>query len=262
MSEPAKEELRELLAIGLRAADVARDVVMPLFESDIGSELKADGTPVTAADRDAEEAIRRFIERECPGHGVLGEEFGESPSSGPYRWVVDPIDGTKAFVHRVPLFGTLIALEYQGAPVAGIIACHAAKAVIAGAKGLGATLNGRPVRVSNTDSLERSTALMTSVQSMYRYHPRAFAALNDRANLVRTWGDCFGYLSVGAGRAELMVDPVMNYWDVAALYPVITEAGGRITTIDGALGPGGSVVATNGLLHDEVLGILALDASS
>src|SRR5690349_16778621 len=107
-------ELAELLDIARRAALVARDVIMPLYEAGTSVELKADRTPVTAADRGAEEAIRSFLAKECPAHGVLGEEFGETPGDGRHRWILDPIDGTKSFIHHVPLFGTLIALERDG----------------------------------------------------------------------------------------------------------------------------------------------------
>jgi histidinol-phosphatase len=262
VSSPSVQELRDLLAIGLRASEIARDTIMPLYWSGTSVDLKSDGTPVTAADRNAEEAMRNFLAGECPGHGILGEEFGETPASGPYRWVLDPIDGTKSFVHHVPLFGTLIALEHEGEPVVGIIACHAADETASAARGLGASINGSPVRVSSLSAMGDATVLTTSIQAMHRYHPHAWSGINDQARLIRTWGDCYGYLSVAAGRAEAMIDPIMNYWDVAALYPIITEAGGRITTIDGDDRPGESSLATNGLVHTEMLALLALDSKS
>ncbi len=261
MTGPSPTELQELRDIAVRAAGIAGDVIMPLYWSGTSIDLKADGTPVTEADRNAEEAMRHFLARECPGHSILGEEFGETPGDGRFRWVLDPIDGTKAFTHHVPLFGTLVALEYDGEPVVGVIACHAAGETAAAARGLGATINDSPVTVSSTTEYGDATVCITSVQGMARYHPRAFDALNQDANLVRTWGDCFGYLSVAAGRADVMLDPVMNYWDVAALYPVITEAGGHITTITGEPGPGDSVVATNGALHDATLDFLRRDSA-
>lgn len=250
---PSRNDVQELRSIALQAATVARGVIMPFYASGTTVDFKADGTPVTAADRDAEEAMRSFLLRECPSHGVLGEEFGETTSDSAYRWVLDPIDGTKAFVHHVPLFGTLIALEYERTPIVGVIACHAAGETAVGAKGLGTTINDVPVRVSETSDTGEATVLTTSTQRLSAEHPRVMERLNERANLVRTWGDCFGYLSVAAGRAEAMIDPVMSYWDVAALYPVVTEAGGRITTVAGEDGPGDSVLATNGRLHAEML---------
>lgn len=232
---------------------------MPLYESALSVELKADRTPVTIADRNAEEAIRRFLERECPGYGILGEEFGEVPGDGRHRWILDPIDGTKSFIHRVPLFGTLVALERDGEPVVGVIACHAASETVSAATGLGATVNGRPARVSQVAPVSGATISMTSFSRVGGAHPRAYAALIERGQLLRTWGDCFGYLMVATGRAEVMLDPEMSIWDAAALYPVIKEAGGRITTWDGYDGIGDSVAASNGLVHEELLDILKLD---
>ncbi|MCC6385789.1 MAG: inositol monophosphatase family protein [Dehalococcoidia bacterium] len=246
-------ELAELLGIARRAAEVARDVIMPLWERDLTVELKADRTPVTAADRGAEEAIRAFLAKECPGHGVLGEEFGETPGDGRHRWILDPIDGTKSFIHHVPLFGTLIALERDGVPVAGVIACHAVGETVSGAEGLGAWLNGEPVRVSRTAQLEDATLSMTSYARTRAMHPAGFDALVGRAGLSRAWGDCYGYLMVAAGRCDIMLDPEMNIWDAAALYPVICGAGGRLTDWGGRDGVFDSVIATNGLLHEAVL---------
>jgi histidinol-phosphatase len=255
------DDLAELLLIARRAATLAGEVIMPFYEADLTVETKADRTPVTIADRDAEAAVRRFLEKECPGHGILGEEFGESAGDGRHRWILDPIDGTKSFIHRVPLFGTLIALERDGEPVLGVIACHAAGETAYAARGLGAFVNDVSAHVSAVSSLGDATVLMTSFRRMPRYHPEAFARLIDRSGLMRTWGDCYGYLLVATGRAEVMLDPVMSIWDVAALQPVITEAGGRLTTWAGDDRIGDSAVATNGLLHGQVLAALHGDAA-
>ncbi|HMO96095.1 MAG TPA: inositol monophosphatase family protein [Tepidiformaceae bacterium] len=252
-------ELSELLSIALRAADVARGVIMPLYQSGTSVELKADRTPVTIADRNAETAMREFLAKECPGHGILGEEFGETAGDGRHRWILDPIDGTKSFMHHVPLFGTLIALERDGEPVVGVIACHAAGETASAAKGLGAFLNGSPVRVSGVRTLEEATVSMTSYARTAAKHPKGFDGLVSRSKLARSWGDCYGYLMVAAGRAEVMLDPDMSIWDAAALYPVITEAGGGFSTWDWTPGVGDSVVATNGPLHEEVIAVLRAD---
>lgn len=253
-------DLLGLFAIALRAADIARDVIMPLYESALTVELKADRTPVTVADKRAEEAIRSFLQRECPSHGILGEEFGETAGDGRHRWVLDPIDGTKSFIHHVPLFGTLIALERDGEPVVGVIACHAVGETVAAAKGEGAWLNGRRASVSTVAPVAEATVSMTSATRVDAEHPKAWQALATGARMIRTWGDCYGYLAVAAGRVEAMLDPEMNIWDAAALYPVITEAGGRMTTWRGEDRVGDSVAASNGLVHDELLRILALDS--
>lgn len=252
-------ELAELLAIARRAADVARDVIMPLYAAGIAVELKADRTPVTIADRNAETAMREFLARECPEHGILGEEFGETAGDGRHRWILDPIDGTKSFMHHVPLFGTLIALERDGVPVVGVIACHAAGETASAAKGMGAFINEVPVRVSEVRSIDEATVSMTSYARTAGKHPKGFDGLVSRCKLARAWGDCYGYLMVAGGRAEVMLDPDMSIWDAAALYPVITEAGGGFSTWDGTPGVGTSVVATNGYLHDEVIATLRAD---
>jgi len=252
MSEQ-QAELSELLAIGREAARLAGEVIMPLYETGLTVELKADRTPVTVADRRAEEIMREFLARECPGHGILGEEFGEATGDGRHRWILDPIDGTKSFIHHTPLFGTLVALERDGVPVVGVIACHAAGETAYGATGLGAFVNDSPARVSQVPSVEEATVLVTSFARLAKKRRPAFEQLVSHAGLLRTWGDCFGYLQVAAGRAEAMLDPEMSIWDAAALYPVITEAGGRMTTWAGIDGVGDSVVASNGLIHKELL---------
>jgi histidinol phosphatase-like enzyme (inositol monophosphatase family) len=253
-------ELANLLEIARRAAQVAGSVIMPLYATGLAVELKADRTPVTEADRRAELAIREFLARECPGHGILGEEFGETPGDGRHRWILDPIDGTKSFIHRVPLFGTLVALERDGEPVVGVIACHAAGETASAARGLGAFLNGERTHVSPVERLEDATLSMTSYARTAAMHPRGFASLVSRCGLARAWGDCYGYLMVAAGRAEIMLDPEMSIWDAAALYPVITEAGGGFSQWDGTPGVGDSVVATNGVLHPAVLSALREDS--
>jgi len=246
-------ELANLLEIARRAAIVAGEVIMPLYNAGTVVELKSDRTPVTLADRNAELAIREFLARECPGHGVLGEEFEETPGDGRHRWILDPIDGTKSFIHHVPLFGTLVALERDGLPVAGVIACHAVGETASGAIGLGAFLNGEPCHVSDTATLAEATVSMTSITRMVQGRSKGIARLAASCGLARAWGDCYGYLMVAAGRADVMIDPIMNLWDAAALYPIITEAGGGFSQWDGAPGIGDSVVATNGLLHDAVI---------
>lgn len=252
-------ELDDLLAIALRAAEIARDVVMPIYAGPFNVERKADRTPVTEADRRAEIAMREWFARETPTFGVLGEEYGETPGDGRNRWIVDPIDGTKSFIHRVPLFGTLVALESDGEPVLGVIACHAVGETVAAALGRGARLNGQPCRVSTVATLEDATLTMTSFARTAARRPIGYRTLVDRCGLARAWGDCYGYLLVATGRAEIMLDPDMSTWDAAALQPVIREAGGAFSQWDGNPSLGDSAVATNGLLHHEVIQILAAD---
>ena len=252
----AEPELGELLTIALHAADLARDVIMPLYEYGVGVEFKSDGTPVTDADRRAESTIREFLARECPDHSVLGEEYGESAGAGVYRWLLDPIDGTKSFIHHVPLFGTLIALEQAGDPVVGVIACHALNETASAAAGHGARLNGRPIHVSAVATVAEATVLTTSIQGMQIALGDRLDAFLPKPKLLRTWGDCYGYLQVACGRADAMLDPVMNRWDAAALFPILREAGGSITTWSGEPVVGDSVAASNGVLHAELLDML------
>ena len=249
-------ELEELTGIARRAAALAGEVVMPLYEQRLTVELKADGTPVTEADRGAEEAMRELFARETPGFGVLGEEQGESPGDGRHRWVIDPIDGTKSFVHHVPLFGTLVALERGGEPVLGVVACHAVGETAWAHRGGGAFLNGEPARVSDTPSMEEATVLTTSSASLLERSPGGLERLAREARLLRSWGDCYGYLAVVAGRAEAMIDPVVNPWDIAPFAVLLEEAGGRLTTWAGVDGAGDDAIATNGRIHEELLELL------
>jgi histidinol phosphatase-like enzyme (inositol monophosphatase family) len=250
-------DLAELLRIAREASRLAGETIMPLYEAGLTVELKEDRTPVTLADQRAEAVMREFLGKECPGHGILGEEFGVSEGDGHHRWILDPIDGTKSFIHHVPLFGTLVALERDGQPVVGVIACHAVGETAYAARGLGAFVNTVPARVSAVEELADSTVLLTSFARLATTKRQAFERLVESAGLLRTWGDCYGYLSVATGRAEAMLDPEMNIWDAAALYPVLTEAGGRMTTWTGEDGVGDSVVASNGRTHHGLLRLLA-----
>lgn len=249
-------ELVELTSIARRAASIAGEVVMPFYEQHLTVELKADGTPVTVADLRAEEAMRELFARETPSFAVLGEEQGESEGDGQYRWVIDPIDGTKSFIHHVPLFGTLVALEQDGKPIIGVVACHAVFETAWASQGGGAFLNGEPTRVSEITSLKEATVLTTSPTSLQARSPEGFVRLGSQAALVRGWGDCYGYLAVVTGRAEAMIDPAVNRWDIAPFPILLEEAGGRLTTWSGTDGTGKDAVATNGLVHETLLEIL------
>ncbi len=249
-------ELEELTGLARRAAALAGEIVMPLYEQRLTVELKADGTPVTEADRRAEEAMRELFARETPAFGVLGEEQGESVGDGRHRWLLDPIDGTRSFIHHVPLFGTLVALERDGEPVLGVVACHAVRETAWASRGGGAFLNGEPARVSERSALRDATVLTTSSASLQRRTPAGFARLAAEAGLVRSWGDCYGYLAVIAGRAEAMLDPVVNPWDIAPFAVLLKEAGGRLTTWAGVDVAGDDAVATNGRVHAQLLDVL------
>ncbi|HUJ75144.1 MAG TPA: inositol monophosphatase family protein [bacterium] len=220
---------------------------------------KPDLSPVTIADRQAEALMRSMIEAHYPDHQVLGEEEGLSGKAGSdFQWVLDPIDGTRCFVHRVPLFGTLIALLERGVPILGAIHLPTQGELMIGARGRPTQVNGTAVRVRPTARLEQATVLYTSTREWWQHgHAQAFQRLQERAALIRGWGDCFGHFQVAAGRADVMIDPILKIWDVAALKPCVEGAGGRLTDMHGQEGAiGESAVSSNGLLHEGVLATL------
>jgi histidinol phosphatase-like enzyme (inositol monophosphatase family) len=246
-------------AFMVELAGLSGDFIRPYYgRSDLAVDLKADQSPVTAADRGAEELMRAAIRGKFPSHGVIGEEFGSDRPDAEFVWVLDPIDGTKSFLSSVPLFGTLIALLHGGQPVLGCIHQPILGQMLVG-DNRSASLNGRPVRTRSVARIEDAT-LLTSDPVVIANHPgaRGFAPLMQRAKLARMWGDCYGYLLVATGRADVMYDPLMNPWDIAALVPVIRGAGGVITDSRG--GPPypaqSTVAAANDGLHREVIAAL------
>jgi histidinol phosphatase-like enzyme (inositol monophosphatase family) len=256
---PDAEERAEFLPFARELAAVAAAVIRPWFRSGTAVIEKSDATPVTVADRRAEEVMRALIAQRHPDHGILGEEFGETNAGARYRWVLDPIDGTKSFVAHSCLFGTLIALQRDGRPMIGVIANPLTGDVLAGT-GDGAWLqDGRPARVRPCARIEDATLLTTDHFNVARHRDgEAFDALARRARLYRTWGDCHGYALVATGGADAMLDPVLAPWDLMALIPVIEGAGGRISDWHGGDPVGAdSIVATGGgALHDAVIAAL------
>ncbi|HZL45906.1 MAG TPA: histidinol-phosphatase [Opitutaceae bacterium] len=242
----------------LELARASGDFIRPYFASPgLVVETKSDRTPVTLADRGAEELMRRMIRQRFPAHGILGEEFGSENTGAEFVWVLDPIDGTRAFAAATPLFGTLIALLHDGQPVLGAIHQPVLQQLVIG-EGDYTTLNGRTVRVRATPVLEEATLLCSDVLSPAQHqNGAAFVALGRRVKQLRTWGDCFGYLLVATGWADIMCDPVMNPWDIAALIPVIRGAGGIITDWQGRDPVNAtSIVAAIPGLHAQVIAAL------
>lgn len=239
------------------AAESGAVILEHFAHPELAVEVKKDASPVTAADRGAEAVLRRAIGSRFPDHGILGEEYGEDRPDAEFLWVLDPIDGTRAFVAGSPLFGTLIALLHQGQPVLGAIHLPVWKQLFLG-DGRTAACNGRPIRVRDGVPLERATVLVTDVLAPERHHPGGgFDALARRCAMLRTWGDCTGYTLVAAGGAQVMLDAIMNPWDIAALIPVIRGAGGVITDWHGkAPWPAESTVAASPDLHPQVIDIL------
>ncbi|MBA4015996.1 MAG: histidinol-phosphatase [Pirellula sp.] len=256
-------ELAARLQLAVAAARKAGDLTLTYFQrDDLGVEIKADDSPVTVADRGAEQLLRREIAAAFPSDGILGEEFGEQAGASGYRWILDPIDGTKSFISGVPLYGTLIGVEHEGRSVVGVIHIPGLAETAYAAKGEGAWyVKGdaapRPARVSKKQALREGLFCTSEVRNFERIGRRdAYDKLQAAARISRSWGDAYGYLLVATGRAELMVDPMMHVWDCAALQPVIEEAGGTFTDWNGT--PtihATNSIATNGLVLDEVLAV-------
>lgn len=234
-------------------------VVRKYFGTQLEVSRKADRSPVTVADREAEALMRRMIEKRFPEHQIVGEEGGTSGrDSSDFQWLLDPIDGTKSFIHGVPLFGTLIALLERGSPIVGAIHLPVQQELLLGARERATTLNGRPARVSDTRDLGEATLVFTCPVDLYREGiGEPYERLRDRVNLVRSWGDCYGHFMVATGRADIMVDPILNAWDYAALKPCVEGAGGRISDRNGQVHDlGESAISSNGHLHDAVITLL------
>lgn len=260
MIEP--HELDELLDFAVDAARGAGAIAMEWFGTDLEVERKPDATPVTVADRGAEEWLRDRIAERCPLDGVVGEEFGTSNGESGRRWILDPIDGTISFVHGVPLFCTLVAMLDGDDAVLGVVHLPAIEETVAAASGRGCTWTfrgeTRPARVSDADDLAEALVLATDFGRLPGPDPgAAFGRMRSAVRIARTWGDGFGHALVATGRAEAMIDPVMAPWDSAALQPILEEAGGRFTTLAGEARPvGGSGISTNGRVHEALLALL------
>jgi histidinol-phosphatase len=236
-------------------AQITGDTALRYFRTGLTVEPKPDGTPVTVADRAAEQAARDWLRTRFPEDGILGEELGEERPGARRRWVLDPIDGTKTFVRGVPLWGSLVALHEGETVLAGAIYCPAVAELVAAAPGAGCWWNGSRCAVSSIGDLTAATILTTDERfAGFPSRAASWHQLAARAAVSRTWGDCYGYLLVATGRAELMTDPVLSPWDAAALLPVIAEAGGVYTDWRGCVTAfaGAGVVATNAALAEEI----------
>jgi histidinol-phosphatase len=248
--------LEQLLNVAMEAAYTGGKRTLAYFNAGVQIETKADNTPVTIADRESEATIRAIIRQHYPSHSIVGEEEGATDGDPDFRWIIDPLDGTKSFVRGVPLYGTLVGLEIEGQAKVGAVYMPALNEMISAATGLGCHWNGRPAKVSTTSKLENATLLTTSSESC-RKRGGAYDMLSSKIQLTRGWGDCYGYLLVATGRAEVMLDAGMNPWDCAPILPILEEAGGRFTDWAGtATIHGRDGVGTNGVLHEQVLEIL------
>lgn len=231
-------------------------ITLGYFDKGIQADFKADESPVTAADRAAEEFIRGEIERTYPTHAIVGEEFGEKAGSGnPFRWIVDPIDGTKSFIRGVPLYSVLIALEVEGVVRASAVCFPALDELLYAAEGLGAWNNGRRARVSEVGNLKEAVFTYTS-WSGFRTRKRldVFEQLHKGCFFCRGWSDGYGYFLVATGRAEICLDPGFKVWDAAPFPVILKEAGGFFGSWEGKDGHTfGEGLAVNAALRSQVL---------
>lgn len=251
--------LDELLDLALSAAREAGEVTLRYFQKNPSVEIKADLSPVTIADRESERVLRQRIEQRFPDHGILGEEFGAVRESASYRWMLDPIDGTASFIQGVPLYGVMVGLEHAGEPSLGVVHLPALGETLWARRGGGAWWNGQRATVSQITRLEDAALLTTDVRGFVAVGlEAAYQRLRAAVKLERTWGDCYGHILVATGRAEIMLDPILDQWDGCALLPILEEAGGRFTDWRGSRTiRGGSGISTNGLLHDAVMRLIA-----
>jgi histidinol-phosphatase len=250
--------LDRALAAAVAAARAAGAIALRYYRSGVEVTIKPDDTPVTQADREAEETIVSALGRVFPAWGFLGEEFG-ARGAADVRWIIDPIDGTKNFVRRIPVWATLLALEAGGEVVAGVIHNPVTGELYAARRGGGATLNGQPVRVSDVDDLWSATLLHAGLR-LYRKAGvwDGLVRLIDATERQRGFGDYLGYTLVAEGKAEMYVEVDLKPWDLAPCKIVVEEAGGRFTDLAGV--PtiySGSALATNGRLHDAALAAFA-----
>jgi histidinol-phosphatase len=246
-------DLPSLLEFAVDAAWAAGRVTLAHFQAGVDVERKADDSPVTVADRDAERLLRERISARFPDHAVLGEEYGAAGADGRYRWVIDPIDGTKSFVSGVPIYGVLVGLEIDGAPALGVCHLPALGETLAAARGLGCHWNGRRARVSSVGRLEDAVLGYSDSRDLADRMGRAWPRLAHAVRIVRGWGDCYGHCLVATGRLDGMLDAAMNPWDCCALVPILQEAGGRFTDWTGGTRiDGGDAYSTNGHLHEAI----------
>jgi histidinol-phosphatase len=247
------------LHFALDAAWQAGRLTLATFQTQFEVIWKGDDSPVTLADRGAEELLRRLIERAYPDHAIVGEEFGESHhQEATFRWIVDPIDGTRSFIRGVPLYGVLVGLEVEGEMVVGVAHFPGLNETVAAAKGLGCTWNGRACRVSQVQPLSEALVCYTDSVNFGRYgRGAAWQRISQASHTVRGWSDAYGYALVATGRAEAMLDPIMSVWDCAALVPILQEAGGTFTDWKGeTTAYGGNGIATNGRVLEEILALV------
>ncbi len=250
-------ELEDYKLFAKHLAESSGSVISGYFRTPINVDQKTDSSPVTIADKRAEELMREEIMREFPEHGIIGEEFGKHNENAEYQWVLDPIDGTKSFICGSVTFGTLIALLKNGNPILGVINQPVLEEFLIG-DNKKASLNGVDVSVRKTLDIESSVLLTTDHLNIKKYKDiNKFENLIEKVKIYRNWGDCYGYYLVATGFADIMIDPIMSDWDKMALIPIIKGAGGIITDYNGGDPVNGdSIIAATQEVHSKVINLL------
>ncbi len=238
-------------------ADESAKIINGYFRNDYSIETKKDDSPVTIADKKAEEVMRELIMREFPEHGIIGEEFGRHNENAEYTWILDPIDGTRSFIMGTPLFGTLIALTKNDDPILGVINHSVLNQYLIGDNNC-VELNGIKTKVKECNKVEDASLITSDHRLVAEYqNGEKYDELVSKVNTYRGFGDCYGYYLLATGYADIMVDPIMSIWDITALIPIIQGAGGKITNWQGESAvKSSSCIATCGLIHEEVISIL------
>jgi len=254
------ENLIEFKKFTYYLANISANIIKQYFRTGVNIEHKEDNSPVTVADKNAEEAMRRAIIEEYPEHGIIGEEFGSYKEDAEYKWVLDPIDGTKSFICGVLSFGTLIALLKNDEPILGVINQPILNEFLIGDNKT-TLINNKPTSVRNCKDISEAVLLTTDHINIEEYQNlEKFEKLIRKVRLYRSWGDCYGYYLLATGFADVMIDPIMSFWDTMALIPIIKGAGGTITDYNGD-DPvkGNSIIAASPDIHSQVIKCLNED---
>lgn len=245
-------DLVQFKKVAIEAVKKAEERITYYFHNLPTVEKKVDMTPVTKADKEAEEIIINTIKKNFPGHGFLGEEFGSDNDSAEFVWIIDPIDGTKNFIHGLDFFGTVLGLMYQGKIIMGISNMPALGELLFASTEERTTLNGKEVKVSNISTINDAFVTMGSLKNNEAYL-KAVTTIGEKSLNMRGYGDIHGYHLVATGKADVMFEAGAKPWDISAFQIIIKQAGGKYSDFSGdefALGP--TSLATNGLLHEEM----------
>ncbi len=251
------DDLNYYKSFAFELAKKSGNVIKEYFRKKISVEEKPDNSPVTIADKQAEEIMRSEIMKAFPSHGILGEEFGKHNPDAEYQWILDPIDGTKSFICGALSFGTLIALLKNGQPLLGVIYQPVLDEFLIG-DNFETTLNGKKTAVRKCTLLSDAVLLTTDHLNIEKYQDiNKFNRLIKKVKLYRNWGDCYGYYLLATGYADIMIDPVMSVWDIMALIPIVKGAGGIITDYHGKNPTeGNSIIASSKSIHNEIIDLL------